>query len=373
MIKVLHIGHSRKWRGGENQVRLLIQGMQAQQFDVEHYIAYPDRAQMIERMNNQVADVLKLPSTQPIDPRSVKAVVGFCKQHNIDIIDAHSGSAHSLAYYAKFYLPDVLVVVHRRVNFKVKKTYFTRRKYLSDKIDHYVAISSAIRENLMGYGVSEKKIELVKSAVDSTPYEGLLKQTSKSLWCQRYGWNSQQPLLGFAAALDPSKDPMLFVNIVKALRQRGNAVNALIAGRGKLEKNLQAEIDRLNLNEHVKLTGFVEQMPELFSAFDIFYLPSREEGLGTVLLEAIHSGCVIVASDVGGIGEIVLHQKTGMLANTGDLKGFSDVTQIILDSESLCNQLKANALKHVQLNFSLPNLLDRNYQVYQKLTSRLLR
>ena len=367
MIKVLHIGHSRKWRGGENQVRLLIQGMQAQQFDVEHYIAYPGGAQMIERIGAQVAAVLKLPSTQPIDPRSVRAVVRFCRQHKIDILDAHSGSAHSLAFYAKFYLPDVTVVVHRRVNFKVKKTYFTRRKYLSDKIDHYVAISAAIRENLIGYDVPAEKISLIKSAVDSSPYQGLSKKASKSSWCQRYGWDSHTPLLGFAAALDPSKDPMLFVQIVKELRQRGCDVNALIAGRGKLEKDLQSEIDRLSLNEHVKLTGFVEQMPELFSAFDIFYLPSRQEGLGTVLLEAIFSECAIIASNVGGIGEIVQHQRTGLLANSGDIIGFADASEELLESESMRDQLKANALAHANQSFSISNLLDNNLNVYQKL------
>ena len=367
MIKVLHIGHSRKWRGGENQVRLLIQGMQTRQFEIEHYIAYPGGAQMIKRLDSQVKAVLSLPSTQPIDPRSVRAIVKFCRHHEIDILDAHSGSAHSLAYYAKFYLPDVAVVVHRRVNFRVKKTYFTRKKYLSEKINHYVAISSAISDNLIGYGVPDGKISLIKSAVDSKPYHGLSKSSSKSLWCQRYGWNVESPLLGFASALDPSKDPMLFVRVVDEIRKRGDAVNALIAGRGKLEDELQNEIDRLNLSGNVKLTGFVEQMPELFAAFDLFYLPSRQEGLGTVLLEAIFSGCGIVASDVGGIGEIVQHQHTGLLAKSGDVAGFADASQALLADAGFCDQLKSNALAHANELFSLSNLLDNNFKVYQGL------
>ena len=370
MIKVLHIGHSRKWRGGENQVRLLIQGMKSQNYQVQHYIAYPGGAQMIERLGGEVSGVLRLPSSQPTDPRAIMALREFTRLQGIDILDAHSGSAHSLAYYAKFCLPDIKLVVHRRVNFPIKTLYFTRKKYLSRKIDHYVAISSAIGDSLAGYGIPRNKISLIKSTVDQRPYQGHSKPEVKNKWCQRYGLDSVQPLLGFAGALDASKDPVLFVRMIQLLRQRGHPVSGLIAGSGDQQGRLDSEIRESGLQQQIKLTGFVGDMPGLLAALDMFVLPSKQEGLGTVLLEAILSGCLVIASDVGGIGEIIRHRETGMLSQPGDVGGFVDAAETLLDNPELSARLRQNATGHVRDSFNLANLLQQHYRLYEKLVSR---
>lgn len=369
MIRVLHMGHSRKWRGGENQVRQLIKGMRAQYHEIEHYIAYPDGALMFDRLAGEVKAVLRLPSKRPVDARSILALKRFARQHDIDILDAHSGSAHSLAFYTKFLLPEVRLVVHRRVNFPIKKFYFTRRKYLSGKIDHYIAISSAIRNQLADYGISRDKISLIKSSVDHRAYRDLSKPQAKKNWCERCGLDSGGPLLGFAAALEPSKNPMLFVEVVKQLRRQGHDVNAIIAGRGGLHNQLEKEIRESGLDEHLKLTGFVDNVPELFAAFDFFILPSKQEGLGTVLLEAIHSGCLVIASDVGGIGEIIRHEKTGMLAKSEDVPGFVEAVQALLSSEELRACLRESAAEHVNSSFNFESLLHRHYQLYHRLAA----
>ncbi len=367
MINVLLIGHSRKWRGGENQVGLLIHGMKTHHPDVNIHIAYPDDAIMIERLGVVVDGIIRLPSTRSFDLRSVLAIVKYCKHHRIDILHAQSGITHSLALHIKFFLPKIKIVVHRHVDFTIKKRLFTRRKYLSNKVDQYIAVSSAIEKRLLDYGIPDEKIALAKSSIDPLPYMNLNKQTAKSNICERYDIDKNLVLIGFAGALDANKDPITFVRIISQLRQGGIKVNALIAGVGDLMSAVEQQVEALNLKNNVKLTGFVQDMPVFFAALDIFILPSTAEGLGTVLLEAIHANANVIASDVGGIREIVRDGETGLLAKAKDINSFTHAVEKLLSCHCTAKRLRNNAINHVGQEFNLQKMLDNNYKIYRQL------
>ena len=371
MIRVLHLGHSRKWRGGENQVKILIEGLTNRNPGIHNHIGYPDGAQMIEKLSCDVDGVLKFPSTRPFDPRSIISLVSYVKKNAIDIIDAHSGNTHSLAYYASHFLPQTKVNVHRHVDFPIKRQYMTRKKYLSEKIDQYVAISSAIKTRLVNYGIADNKICVIKSTIDATPYQNLKKHNAKSNWCEKYGLEKSLPLVGFAGVLEEKKDPALFIKTISVLKRRGIVVNALIAGSGPLQAELAQQIKQLQLTDSIRLTGFISDMPGFFAALDIFVLPSKQEGLGTVLLEAIHSRCVAVASNVGGITEIITDQETGMLGQAGNVDSFVNAIQKILAMPDLSDQLKNNAIRHVNKHFDSSKMIEANYRNYQKLATKI--
>ena len=369
MIKVLHLGHSRKWRGGENQVKLLIQRMQASHPEIEHHIAYPHKSLMIESIGSQVEGIVELPSSRPFDPRSVIAVSKYCQHHSIKVLHAHSGNAHSLAYYVKQFICEIHIVVHRHVNFPIKSQFLTRKKYLSDKIDHYVAISSKIQQRLVEYGIPNKKISLIKSCIDTNLYKNRGKLIAKENLCGDYNLDLNQPLLGFAGALEADKNPLLFVKIIAELKQSGQTVNAVMAGKGRLKNKIENEINKLKLGENIKMIGFIQSMPEFFSALDIFVLCSQNEGLGTVLLEAASTDCVIVASDVGGVGEIIRHEHTGMLADKNCAFSFVTAIEKLITHDEFSNQIKKNAKAHTSKKFNLQYMIDQNFLLYNKVAS----
>lgn len=371
MIRVLHLGHSRKWRGGENQVKTLIEGLNKRNPGIQNHIGYPHGAQMIEKLSGRIGGVLELPSTRPIDPRSVISVVNYVNKNAIDIIDAHSGNAHSLAYYARHFLPKTKINVHRHVDFPIKRQYLTRKKYLSEKIDQYVAISCAIKTRLEKYGIAGNKICIIKSAIDATAYQNSSKPNAKNSWCEKYGLEKNLPLIGFAGILEDKKDPALFVETIHGLKNRGIFVNALIAGSGPLQAELQRQINQLQLGDFIKLTGFIRNMPDFFAALDIFVLPSKQEGLGTVLLEAIHSQCVAVASNVGGITEIICDLQTGMLGHAGNVVSFVNAIETILITPGLSDRLKSNATQHANTYFNASKMIESNYLNYKNLAGKI--
>jgi len=367
MIRVLHIGHSRKWRGGENQVRLLLEGLAKRFADVECHIAYPDGAIAVTRLQANVAGVLSLPSTRPYDPRSISAIVQYCKQNQIHILNAQSGNAHTLAFYSKLFLLKTKVVVHRRVDNSIKTSWFSKTKYLSKKIDRWIAISSKIASILENYGVEKNRISTIKSSVDVSSFVNLDKQAAKQTFCDQYHWDIQMPIVGFVGAVDSQKNPQLFVRVIAKLIDQDQKVNALIAGDGKLFNEIAAEVDRLNLTKNVKLLGFVENTIDVFSAIDIFFLPSRNEGLGTVLMEAVHAECSIVAADVGGISEIIINEKTGLLVSTDTEKDCITAINQIINDPGKAALYRENASEHVKENFDLNSMIERTYLLYKSL------
>ena len=365
-IKVLHIGHSAKWRGGENQVRLLIERMNELDLGVEHHLAFPQKAIIFERLQKQVNGYIQLPSNKPMDPRSVFQIARYCKHNNIQIIHAHSGNSHTVGFLVKKLVPSLKFIVHRRVDNHIRKKLTSRKKYLTKEVDQFIGISNAIVSILKNYGVDEKKITFIPSSVDDKPYRTLDKGNAKLKLTTKYGLDKNKPLIGFISALENQKNPELFIEILNELNTNGKNYGAIIAGSGRKSEKIALLIEKYNLSKNVKMLGFVENVNEIFSALDIFVLPSRNEGLGTVLLEASLAKAALVAADVGGISEVVIENKTGRLIESTQLKEFESAISSLIDNDAEKNKLINNAYEHVNSMFSLNKMAENTYKVYKK-------
>lgn len=366
-IKVLHIGHSPRWRGGENQVLLLIQTIDGLNVHIDHHLAYPTDAIIFDRVGSQSSGNVILPSGSPIDVRSIIRIIKYCQKNKIDIMHAHSGNAHTLAYYAKLFLPNIKLVVHRRVDNRIRDKYSTRRKFLSNRVDRFVAVSKAIFTIMKSYGIDENKISLVLDSIDNQVYKHYDKKKEKQKVINHFDWDLEVPLIGFISALNHQKNPELFVEIVHSLHKQGVAFNAVIAGDGKQTQSVKNLVERYGLNNCVKMLGFVKDVKPLFSALDIFVLPSRNEGLGTVLLEASSANAAIVASNVGGISEVVINEKTGLLVEPESCEPYVEAVKKLIEDQKYRNYLTEEAQSHVEKYFSLGEMALKTAELYRKI------
>ncbi len=363
-MNILHIGHSKGWRGGENQVRLLIEGLVESFPEASNFIAYPKGAHIFQRLESSIKGALLFSSSRILSVNALYRLVKFCKLNDINVLHAHSAKAHSLAYFAKLFLPSIKLVVHRRVENSIKTSYFTRKKYLSQNIDAWFAISDKTYQMLESYGIHSSRIFLIKDGIPEQTYQFSDKKEAKDNLIKMFGWKVEDPLIGFVSALDSQKNPSLFINMMEQLRNNGIQCNAVIAGTGKQKSILTDEIKARGLSDNVQLLGFVENVHNVFQGIDVLVLPSRKEGLGTVLLEAALAKCSIVASDVGGIGEIVKHRQTGFLATSDEVSTFVDSVRYVLTNPDHADAIKENALQYVELNFNMRAVVDKTYRVY---------
>jgi len=176
-IRVLHIDTERTWRGGENQILELIKGLKTP--DVVSYLVAPPDSEVLKRMAPYAKVVgMQLGTLQVL--KAVREISRLCLAERIDIIDAQTSRAHALAVLVKRRVPSLRLVVHRRVDYIPTHTPFSRFKYLTRGVDRYVAISEAVKEILVNYGVASSRIAVVRSAVSANDTLTLDRATARA-------------------------------------------------------------------------------------------------------------------------------------------------------------------------------------------------
>lgn len=366
-MRILHLGNEKSWRGGENQIFQLIGGLKSEYF-VENWLAYPQTSPALERFSH-LCPVLPLPSANPYDPRSVLRLSHWIKTNQIHIIDAHSSGAHTLALLVKKICPAVKLVVHRRVDNPLKNRFFTKKKYLNQQVDRFVAISYFIGHLLEEFGVSKNKITVVRSAVNSQAYSQINRQNNHQLWTQKLGLNMDTLLVGSVAALSLQKGPDIFLQSIAEFKKYSpqTKIHFILAGTGTLEKPLRKLAKNLKIESNISFVGFIKEVPELISALDIMVLPSRNEGLGTVILDAMWAETPVIATQVGGIPEMVEDNKTGLLVPNENPQALAKALSHLLSSPQKQKILVEEAKKRIQQEFSLSSMIRGNWGVYESL------
>jgi glycosyltransferase involved in cell wall biosynthesis len=363
MINVLHIDTELTWRGGENQILQLVLGSKDK---VNHHIAVRPGS-LAEQRFKDVCPVVLANMRGGFAPRAAWQLSKYCKDHNIEVIDAHSSNAHSIALLMKVVAPNLKLVVHRRVDFVPKRDPINRLKYHSKKIDSFVAISQAIKKVLVSYGIPQKHVAVIPSAIDLKKYETFIRNDEKRKLAETFNLDPSLMFLGNASAFTHQKGYDTLLKALKHVKDEGHKFHAFFAGDGELMKEMEDLRAKLNLEYDVTFLGFIEDVPRFLSALDILTISSRFEGLGTIVLEAIGAGLAVAATAAGGIPEMIIDHKTGLLSPVDDPEKLALSIIALLASQDLRTKLSSEALSHVRKDFSIENMIKRNIENYQTL------
>ncbi len=366
-LQILHIDTEYGWRGGQNQVRLLCEGL-CETKAADCHLATVADGELSKRINSKVR-LVPLSSNRGWQPITAWRLARYCKEHDIQILHAHSSHAHDLALLIKLWAPHIKLVVHRRVDYSPAANFISRHKYRSSLIDRYICVSHAIARVLENTGVHSSRIAVVHSAVSKGAITTNAAQNLRADLLANLGADAAAPLLVNVAALTEQKDHATLLRALARLKVAGTRFTCVIAGEGKLRKSLQAQCQQLQLNDQVHFLGQRNDAQALIAAADIFVLSSQDEGLGTVLLEAALVQKCIVATAVGGIPEIVIDGQGGLLAARGADQALAMLLQMVIDDPALRAQLAQQAYHHVEQNFSVNKMLAGNLKIYQDLVS----
>jgi glycosyltransferase involved in cell wall biosynthesis len=145
-------------------------------------------------------------------------------------------------------------------------------------------------------------------------------------------------------------------------------LTCLIIGEGALKEALVNQIARMGLEEHVKLTGFLERSDVLaiLGASDIFVMTSTYEGTPITLLEAAALGLPIVSTRAGGIPELVNDREHALLVEPGDVQGLAQALAKLSQDRGYALELGCHARQHVQESFSQESQIQLTWQAYRK-------
>jgi glycosyltransferase involved in cell wall biosynthesis len=154
-------------------------------------------------------------------------------------------------------------------------------------------------------------------------------------------------------------------------------VELQLVGSGPEEQNLRALVQELNLVDRVKLAGQVnnEELNDYYSSCDCFVLPAiidsrgDTEGLGVVLIEALSYHKPVVASGVGGIVDVILHEETGLLVAEKDPRALADAINRVLTDSDLATKIAAQGYEHMKNYFDWGRIIERWVELYEEIVS----
>jgi len=236
-------------------------------------------------------------------------------------------------------------IIYRRGSaIPVKNTPLNRylfRQVLTDVI----ANSEATKQTVLAHGVVEaEKIKVLYNGLDTKPFE----ETLEPLIPKKEGAFA----LGSAGRFSPEKGHDLLLEAFARLKEKKYPVQLLFAGKGELESQLKAQTESLGIKEDVLFLGFQEDIRPFMQSLDVFVLPSRWEGFGYVLVEAMASGVPAVGFPVGSIPEVIAHEKTGLVAAGKTPQALAESLEKLIVNPSLCKTLGEASPAYVEAHFS---------------------
>ncbi len=290
---------------------------------------------------------------------SIFKLVQIIRDENIDIIHAHTRVSQVAASYASR-ITGVPYVTTCHGFFK------KRLRVIFDTWGlKVIAISDAVKMHLeKDLGVNKDRIEVIYNGVDINRFTKDYPKEEIDLIKKSLGFKGG-PIIGTIGRLSPVKGQRLLIEALKDIILRREDAEGLIVGDGPEERSLKSLTKSLGLDESIHFVHSDYDTHKFLSIMDIFVFPSVKEGLGIALLEALASGKACIASDVGGIRNIIKDGLNGILVPVGDISGIQDAILNLLANKELRNKMGQIGRELVRERFTLDNMADSIIKLYQ--------
>lgn len=219
-----------------------------------------------------------------------------------------------------------------------------------------IAVSESVKADLVGRtGIPEELVTVIPSGVDCT----LAEEPRPVLPPGRV------PVVGTAGPLEAVKGFPFFLGAAARVLATGRDVEFVIAGAGPEEGNLRRLARELQIVEHVTFVSNLLDFGESIAAMDIFCLPSLQQGIGTIMLEAMAHGRPVIATRVGGVYRVIRDGETGLLVPPSDSVQLADRLIELLDDPERARAIGAAAQAEVRSEYSVAQTVQRTTEIYR--------
>jgi L-malate glycosyltransferase len=296
-----------------------------------------------------------------------RQLADYIREFQPDIVQANAGDTLKFAVFSRLMFGWKSRLVFRNAN-KVSDFIDTKPKlwlnrFFARRVDHVISVSELCRQDFVRtYGVAADRTTTVPIGIEETAHDLPLPAD-----CAAY-FNT--PVLLNVGSLVPEKNQAALVRITKALVDTGIPVCTLIVGDGRLRPELEQQIRSLGLQQHVYLLGYRKDVLALMRHARAFAMPSKIEGLPGVILEAFYYDLPVVASDVGGISEVVMPGKTGWLIAKDDEAAFIAAAREALTITESSLQIRRDARAEVERAYLNRQIAQRFAGAYQRVVTR---
>ncbi len=361
-MKILHLSGQKTWRGGEQQVAYLVNHLA--EMDCESLVFCPEEAVLISKIN-PTAKVITFARKALFQLSAARKLAQVCKQEKPAIVHLHDADAHLIGVLsASLFANKSNMVLSRRVDFAIRKKWTTRSKYQHKAIKAIVCVSEAIA-NIIKENFPNKQVWVVHSGILPDRFQQgfhILRDT--------YKIPKESLLIGNVAALADHKDHFTFLKTAQILLQKNNQLYFFLIGADQgMGEALKQWIGEQQLQERIILTGFRTDIDKILPELAIFLFTSKQEGLGTSILDAFAAQVPVVATKGGGIPELIEDGETGFLCEVGAVKDLAKKVNQLIQDRQLYTKIKENAFQRLNQSFTAKVTAQKTKAIYEQISS----
>ena len=349
--KVIHVITRFDKGGSSENTFLTVQGLDKEKYEVilirglaEESCMGTEEAAAVERNLTEAGErgvkVITIPelvrSIQPLnDLKALFGLIRIFRNEKPHIVHTHTSKAGILGRWAAFFA-NITIIVHTPHGhvfwgyFNKWKTacYILLERLTASITDKIITLTEQEKKDHLRFRIApDEKFTVIHSGVDLTAFSDA--RINAPAMREMLGIPPEAFVVGTAGRLTPIKGQRYLLEAAAVISARKPDLFFVFLGDGELAPELGKMATSLGIKNSM-FVGWRQDVPEVMSTFDIFVLPSLNEGMGKVLVEAMALGKPIVASDVGGIPDLVIHNHNGLLVPPADVEGLVNSINLLL-------------------------------------------
>lgn len=361
-MRVLHLASEKTWRGGEQQTAYLIEELQ--KLSIECHVACRKGSSFEQYCLQHQIPHVALSFSKVLPLATAYGIKKYANQHRIDIIHMHTSKAHTMGVLAHVLGARGVLILSRRVEFAIGRNAFSKFKYNYSGIKRILCVSAKVCQVMAASVKDAWKCTIVYDGISLDRFTQHTKENATFLRCH-YNIAPRYALIGNISAIDKDKDYYTFLDTARILKAANVKAKYIAIGKGPLEDEIKAYAKSLGLEQDVIFTGFINNVHEVLPELDLLLFTSLKEGLGTTLLDAFACRVPVVATNTGGIPEIVEDGKTGFLTPVKRPDLMAEKVLCIFSDPDLRDRLVLQAAQRV-LMFTKEQTALKTLAVYKE-------
>ncbi|HEB76091.1 MAG TPA: glycosyltransferase [Nitrospirae bacterium] len=367
MLRICYVIGQLGRGGAERQLYELVRGINREVFSPV-VVSLSSGGVWGEAFRRLGIDVIELPRRKNMELSRLFGLIRLLRAVKPDIVHTYLYSANSYGRIAAV-LTGVPVIIASERSLPETGKDKKRCQVFTDRIlaafSHGIVCNSrkAAETLVERYSFDPKKVFTVHNGIDADEFS---RQAGGS------GMRGGLRVVGTVGRLHPSKNYRMFLDAAGIVLERADSVRVrfVIVGDGESRAELESYARDTGVADKVHFAGERSDVPALLKGMDVFVMTSRYEGLSNAIMEAMLAGLPVVATDVGGNGELVVDGETGFLCPPDDAGTVAERILYLLGNEEEAAQMGARGRERVMRDFSVERMVRATEEIYRRLSGR---
>jgi glycosyltransferase involved in cell wall biosynthesis len=365
-MKILQICSASEMGGGEVHVADLVRGLAGRGHAV--YLAVRPESPLREPLAGVIASWHELPLRNSLDVASARSIAELIGDHGIEIVHAHMGRDYLIAALACRNAKRAKLIITRHHYLPLKKNPIYR--WMLQDAARFIAVSETVKESLVErIQMPPENVSVIPNWIDAERFQPVDREAARAMFRVR-----SSLAVACIGQITPAKGQEEYVRAAGRVAHMRSGIEFLIAGEEHEEgAPFTAQLLKLaeasGLRDKLRFLGHVRHIPELLGAVDVVVVPSWDEGFSLVTVEALAARRPVLASNVGGIRDIIKDGTTGILVPPRDVHALTDKLLWMVSDSPLRERLAAQGQREVYQRFGRDQIISRIEAVYEEVLS----